>query len=336
MHFHLSIPFAVLIALLGSWFTACSSDLASDPERTVHTVRGPVDAAELGFTLTHEHLFSNFGKDIDSTDVYDEAALLAQVVPYLQSLHERGVTSVVDCTTQHFGRRVDLLRTLADSTGINIITNTGVYGAANDRYVPAYCYDLPVEDIAQRWITEYEQGIAGSGIRPGFIKLAFDDGDPSTIDRKLFTAGILTHRATGLTLAVHTGNNVVAANRQMEMLAEHRVGLDAWIWTHANKVPDVEVLLRAATRGAWISLDGVKKNNVPEYLSRLERFREAGLLNRVLLSHDGNGFPGGGAIRPFAALVTDLIPALQQGGFTPTEIELLTVRNPLSAFGLTE
>ncbi len=96
----------------------------------VITVAGPVAPDAMGFTLTHEHIMSNFGRDPQRIGSYDEAALWVQVVPYLQTLHTQGVNSVVDCTTAYFGRNVELLRGLATDSGLQLITNTGWYGAA--------------------------------------------------------------------------------------------------------------------------------------------------------------------------------------------------------------
>lgn len=326
------LPFLLIgsIALL----SACSEGNTVNTGQGVYTVNGWIGVEELGITLTHEHVMSNFGKETGETGEYDEAALLDQVIPYLRELHHLGVRTIVDCTTEYFGRRVDLLKTISDSTGIQLITNTGMYGSANDRYVPAFAYEVGVDSLANIWIAEFQQGIQETEIRPGFIKLAFDDGPPSEIDIKLFEAGIMAHKTTDLTLAVHTGNNPEAAALQQRLLEQYGVGLDAWIWTHANKVENDSLLLDAAARGAWISLDGVKESNVGEYVERLKRFQSQSRLDRVLLSHDGNGFPGGGSIRDFSAIPKFLIPALLENGFTKEELYQLQVINPQRAFGL--
>jgi len=311
--------------------TACRDSLSQNKE-IVYTVNGSVNADELKLTLTHEHLMSNFGKDAGEASRYDEAELLKQVIPYLRKLKAEGVNSIIDCTTAYFGRRVDLLKTMADSTGIQIITNTGFYGAANDRYVPPFAFTATADEISAVWIDEFENGIKGTGIKPGFIKLAFDTGKPSEIDTKLFTAGILTHLKTGLTLSVHTGNNPEAAATQLKLLEEYKISSGAWIWVHANQVEDVDLILKAAAKGAWISLDGVNNLNVAEYIKKIERFRSQKLLHKILLSHDGNGFPMGGEIRKFDAITQNLVPALLENGFTEKEINQLTVQNPKDAF----
>jgi predicted metal-dependent phosphotriesterase family hydrolase len=303
-------------------------------EVVIQTVQGPVGSDALGMTLSHEHLFSNFGLPIDETDNYDEDALFAQVIPYLEMLHDQGVRTIFDYTTSYFGRRADLLRAMSDSTGIRIVTNTGIYGAGEDRYVPSYAYDASPEELAQRWIAEAKNGIDGTGILPGFIKLAFDDGPPSDIDRKLFEAGLITHLKTGLSIAVHTGSNPDAVKFQLGLLDEYGVHPGAWIWTHANWHEDFELILEVAGRGAWISLDGVRSENIGQYIEYISRFKDAGLLDRLLLSHDGDGYPAGGKIRPFEAISKELIPAMKSNGFPESIINQLLVKNPGEAYSI--
>lgn len=301
--------------------------------KQIHTVQGAIDMSELGISLTHEHTMSNYGKEIGEASNYDSVKLFNQVIPYLKKLKSRGVNSIFDCTTDYFGRRVDLLKKISDATEIHIITNTGFYGAANDRYIPEFAYKASAKSISEIWINEFKNGINGTKIKPGFIKLAFDDGrSPSNIDKKLFEAGILTHLTTGLTLAVHTGKNMEAVKLQMELLNEYNIHPSAWVWTHANKVENTESLIDLATKGAWISLDGVNQSNTSEYIKRIKLFKQKNLLHKILLSHDGNGFPSGGEIRKFEAIFENLIPELLKNGITDDEINQIMVRNPREAF----
>lgn len=298
----------------------------------VQTVTGKINSEELSFSLTHEHVFSNFGAAPALIPAYDSAILFNQVLPYLKKIRSQGVQSIFDCTGAYFGRDVKKLKALSLSSGINIITNTGFYGAANDKYVPAFAFTMNEEEIAKIWIKEFTHGIDSSNIKPGFIKLAFDDGEPSAIDIKLFTAGLLTHKATGLTLQVHTGNNIAAVKKQLELLKKYQLHPSAWIWAHANLSSDLNFLIETAASGAWISLDGVKESTISNYVSMLKEFKSKNLLHKVLLSHDGNSFPRGAAIRPYEAMQTHLIPQLLKEGFSTADIHQLTVKNPRMAF----
>lgn len=288
---------------------------------------------------------SIFGDEPRYNPDYDEAALLAQVVPYLKHVKQLGCQTLVECTGAYFGRDVRLLQQLTQRSGVQIITNTGYYGAANDRYVPRHAYQESAETIARRWIAEFEQGIDDTGVRPGFIKIALDDGPVSAIDAKLVRAAALTHRATGLIIACHTGDNAKGAQTALAILKEEGVAPAAWIWTHANKVESIETLLPAARAGAWISLDGVRAPDTASpadtgiferHLRYLKQLKERGLLSQVLVSHDGNSFPSGGPIRPYEAIFTALLPRLAKEGFTLSDIQQLTTHNPARAFAVTK
>ena len=316
------------LLLLGA-FTANNTDATP---QYIYTVKGKIPVKNLNFSLTHEHIMSNFGAEATYVAKYDTALLVKQVVPYLKIIKSQGVVSIFDCTAAYFGRDVNLLKALSDSTGMQIITNTGFYGASNDIYIPKYAFKATEKELARLWIAEFENGINQTGIKPGFIKLGFDEGEPSEIDIKLFRAGILTHLKTGLTMVVHTGNNPNAANLQLKLLNEKKVKPDAWVWAHANKITDPGLLIKAASKGAWISLDGVNESNVSEYVKKIEIFKTQKLLNKLLLSHDGNSFPKGGKVRKYEAIQNDLIPELLKLGYTKNDINQLMIKNPQEAF----
>jgi phosphotriesterase-related protein len=64
--------------------------------------------------------------------------------------------------------------------------------------------------------------------------------------------------------------------------------------------------------------------------------KEAGYLNRVLISHDAGWYsPGeasGGDFRGYTDIFSSLIPALQERNFTQEDFEQLLVKNPIEAF----
>ncbi len=303
----------------------------TDQEDYIYSVQGKMDISKLGVALTHEHVMSRFGLASAYIPDYDKDSLFLQVIPYLKEVKSLGVNTIFDCTTAYFGRNVSLLKEISDASGVEIITNTGYYGAANDKYVPEFAFESSIEDIAKLWIDEFENGIDETGIKPGFIKLAFDQG-VSEIDTKLFTAGILTHLSTGLTMVVHTENNLEAAEKQLELLNEYDVSPSAWVWVHASRVEDVDYLIKVAMKGGWISLDKFKAEEAEDYVSRLKLFREKELLHKVLLSHDGNSYNRDGNLKGYDAVMTHLVPALKENGFSDEDINQLLVINPREAF----
>jgi len=75
----------------------------------VETVRGRVDAGDLGPTLMHEHVFvlstehvHNYGDGL----WWDEEARVADAVGKLRALLSKGITTIVDPTVWGIGRYI--------------------------------------------------------------------------------------------------------------------------------------------------------------------------------------------------------------------------------------
>ena len=300
----------------------------------VHTVFGPVAADELGTVLAHEHVLVDFvGADLVSPERYDRAEVIEKMLPFIEAAQAAGVETMVECTPMFIGRDSRLLAELSERTGMRFVTTTGLYGAVNDKFLPPYAWTETAEQLADRWITEFRDGIDGTGIKPGFIKSAVDrDAEMSAVDAKLIHAAALTHLETGLTIAVHTGPGPGLA--QLDILAEHDVAPSAWIWVHAQGAKDADVL-EAAKRGAWISLDGIRGRSVDQHLSRILMLRATGHLDQVLISHDAGWYdpakPNGGEPRGYTLLFEEMIPRLLGAGLSVAEIDQLLTTNPARA-----
>lgn len=300
----------------------------------VETVLGPVPADELGVTLIHEHILVDWiGAEQTSPDRYDADAVVALVLPYLRAAHELGVRTLVDCTPAYLGRDVRVLERLADASGLNILTNTGYYGAADDRFVPPSAYERPAEALAEDWIREREDGIDGTGIRPAFMKIGVDAGPLSAIDTKLVEAAAIAHHATGMAIHAHTAD-ATAGLAELAILEARGVPLDAFVWVHAQIVDDVDVLARVAERGAWIELDGVAPDTAARHAELVMGLAERGHLGRLLVSHDAGSYtvgePGGAPdkFRGYDTIFRQLIPELRARGMPGDGIQTLLVDNP--------
>jgi predicted metal-dependent phosphotriesterase family hydrolase len=302
------------------------------------SVLGPLAAADLGTTLVHEHVLVDFaGAAIASRSRYDPEEVFRVVLPYLEELRRRGCRTLLECTPAYLGRDPLLLRRLSEASGLQILTNTGYYGAAGDIAVPQHAYAETPQQLAARWTAEFEHGIEGTGIRPGFVKVGVDPGPLSPIDRKLVEAAALTHLATGLTLAVHTGDGT-AALEVIGVLARLGVAPEAYVWVHAQNAHDPATRTWAAMQGAWVELDGVSPQTLDSHVAAVLELRRRDRLDRVLVSQDAGwyhvGEPGGGRYRSYVYLFDAFLPALRRAGLTEAEIETLLVGNPAAAFAI--
>jgi phosphotriesterase-related protein len=298
----------------------------------VWTATGPVSVDDLGLTLTHEHVLVDFvGADKVARHRYDADEAFRAALPHLQALKQRGCRTLVECTPAFLGRDPVLLRRLSEKSGLHILTNTGYYGAAADKFVPPHAYEETAERLAARWTSEWRDGIEGTGVRPAFMKIGVDPGPLSPIDHKLVRAGALCHRQTGLRLHVHTGDGV-AAQAIVELLRAERVPPDAYVWVHAQSEKDRAVHRRLAGQGVWVSLDGVSESSLDAHVAAVLDLARAGHLGRVLVSQDAGwyhvGEAGGGRFRPYTFLFDTFVPALGKAGLAEADTRALLVDNP--------
>jgi phosphotriesterase-related protein len=195
----------------------------------VNTVLGPVDAEDLGVTLSHEHLFiditNQFTEPADPGKrrlgrakvgpehaavlarnpyairdnlLLDDPGLAAEEVAFFR---ETGGRTIVDCTPIGIGRDVRRLRELSRAVGIHVVAGCGYYTA--DAH-PAGLGGRSAEDIADELERELREGIDGTGIRAGVIG-EIGTGTPIHPDeRKCLVAAAKASRRTGAAIQVHT------------------------------------------------------------------------------------------------------------------------------------
>lgn len=323
-----NILFPVLILL----FT-CSCQ-TNEPK--IITVSGEIPANQMGKTLHHEHLLVDFiGADSISYDRWNKEEVVKKVLPYLLEIKKLGYKTLVECTPAYLGRDPKLLKMLSDQSGIQLITNTGYYSAVGGKFIPKHGFAETAEQLANRWIDEAKNGIEGTGIYPGFIKISVDRGPLEEINRKVVEAACITHKATGLTIMSHTGL-AVPAFQELEILDKYGIDPSAFIWTHAHNESDSNKLLEAARKGAWIAFDNFNPKRLDRYVAFAQLMKKEGLLNRLMFSHDAGwykpGEPDGGSFRGFTEIEELLIPALEKNGLSQQDIHQLFTLNPAEAF----
>jgi phosphotriesterase-related protein len=307
------------------------------PDPIVMSIYGPLKADQLGKTLIHEHFLVDFiGADKINYSRWNRTDVTKKVLPFLQEVKQYGIKTIFDCTPAYLGRDVELLKMLADKSGLQIVTNTGYYGAVDNKYLPQHAFTETAEQLAGRWIEEFEKGIEGSSIKPGFIKISVNPGSLSELHKKLVKAAAIAHLATGLTICSHSGP-ALPAMEEIELLKENGVDPAAFVWVHAQAEKDKSYYQKAAAMNSWISLDGIGWGDYENYADSLERLKKAGLLHRALISHDGGWYKPeetDAAFTGFINIFTKLFPLLQSKEFSEDDLNQLLVKNPWEAFSI--
>lgn len=304
--------------------------------KNVMTVQGAIPATKMGTSLIHEHILVDFiGAENYDPKKWKHEDVIIKVLPYLRELKQAGCTTLVECTPAYLGRDVLLLKKLSAQSGLQIITNTGYYGGSVNKFLPAHAFAETEHQLSDRWIKEHTEGIEGSGIRPGFIKISVNDSHLSEISKKLVRAAALCHLSTGLTIASHTGP-AIPALEEINIIKNMGVAPEAFIWVHAQNEKDPQQYMVAARAGAWVSLDGLRDENVDQYAELISFMKKQKHLHRVLISHDAGWYepdkPDGGKIRGYTTVFKKLIPAMEKTGFTKRDIQQVFQRNPAEAF----
>jgi phosphotriesterase-related protein len=324
-------PYLLLVLL--------SLTLSARAESELVTTAGAISESAAGLILPHEHIFTDLrGPDKPGYGEAAPAEVIRVMKPLLEEAKRAGVSTIIECTTIGVGRNVPIIKRLASETGLNIVVPTGVYGRAN--FAPKKYTAMSENELAQWMMIEIVVGIENTGVRAGFIKTAASENELRPIELKFLRASCRAALQTGVTIASHTTSGAVA-RIQLDVLKSIGLKPERFVWVHAQAEANTEIHKELAQRGAYVELDSIGNSQKEDekILKIVQSLKSAGLLSRVLLSHDAGwynpGQPKGGKQRGYTALTATFIPKLKQSGFTSSEIHQLTHENPFRAFART-
>ena len=299
------------------------------------TTLGPKGADELGMILPHEHVFVDLRTwDQPGYGQADPADVIKLMAPEIEKAKAVGVTAIGECSTVGVGRRADILKAVSEATDFPLLAPTGIY---REPWVPDWAHTASEEELRE-WMTGELLGeIEESGVQAGWIKLSAGDDGLTTCEAKILRAASAASAATGAIIGSHTIQGWVV-REQLDIVEEMGHTPERFIWIHAQAEPDLNLNLEMGRRGAWISYDGIGSEDTDDgfYVERIQRMLDAGLGDRLMLSHDRGWYdpaqPGGGTPRPFTYISERFLPKLQAAGVDEETIHQLTHINPFRAF----
>jgi phosphotriesterase-related protein len=264
--------------------------------KTVETVTGPIAIDQLGKTLIHEHFifgYPGFQGDV-TLGAFNEAEALEQAIGIARLWQSYGVQTVVDPTPNECGRDPLFLKKISEATGLQIICATGYYYEGEG--APPYFkfrqgLGTAEEDIYQMFKTEITEGIAGTGIKPGIIKLASSKDRISDYESMFFRAAARVQQETGIVILTHTQEGTMGPE-QAKMLIELGADPSKIIIGHMCGNTDPEYHKAVLDQGVRIGFDrfGIQvlvgapfdNQRVETLLSLIEQ----GYEDQILLAHD--------------------------------------------------
>jgi phosphotriesterase-related protein len=317
---------------------------------TVATVRGPVDAADLGRTYMHEHIF------VLTTEVQqnfpdgwgDEDARVDDAVEKLRALAAGGVRTIVDPTVIGLGRYIPRIqRVAAQVPELNVVVATGCYTYHDVPFffhyrtpeVGALLGRAEPEPMVPMFVADITEGIAGTGVRAGMLKCAIDKEGMTPGVERVMRAVARTHLATGCPITVHTHPGTERGLEVHRVMAEEGVDPRAVVLGHSGDSTDAEHLSALAEAGYWLGMDRFGINLETTFEDRADVVVELcrrGLADAMVLSHDAACYidwidPGVLPMLPqwhYLHIEQEVLPYLRAHGVTEEQITTMLVDNP--------
>ena len=254
---------------------------------TVPTVTGPVDAADLGRTLIHEHvLFIDESVAFQWPAYYDREAQMAAAVEQVEAVQAHGARTIVDPTAMFGGRDVRFMQQVAERTGVQIVACTGIY---TYDYLPHYYGARDADAIAEMFVHDIERGIQGTDARAGFLKCAADEPGITENVEKLHRACARASVRTGVPIMAHSRPASGTGPRQVEIFLEEGVDPAKIQIAHTGDSDDLGYIERLLEAGVWIGLD---RFGLPMFLEEDKRVQTAiellrrGYADRLFIGSD--------------------------------------------------
>jgi predicted metal-dependent phosphotriesterase family hydrolase len=304
----------------------------------VRTVAGDIPAEDLGITYSHEHLlwrppapFSEADPDLrfDSTK-----AAIAEVGHFRQA----GGGAIVEMSTPEVGRSPQGLRHISKSTGVHIVAATGHHKA---KFSAGVVQGQSEMEIAQVMIGEIQEGMDGTPVRAGVIKIASSAERITDSEAKVIRAAGAAHRATGAPVSTHTemGSQALEQVQQLRMAG---VPPERMLIGHLDHRLDRDYHLAIARTGVRLGYDQIGKEKYAPDSERIELIMAllaAGYGEQIMLSGDQarkSNWPsyGFGCGPGLTYILWAFVPMMLRAGISHDQVEGMLARNPAEFFAI--
>ena len=310
----------------------------------VETLRGPIDTAQLGFTLMHEHVFVHSQGVLENfPSVWDEEDQIASAQKKLRELAGLGVQTIVDLTVLGLGRDIPRLLHVAGDIPLQIIVATGIYAYSDDE-LPRYFRNRDADVMAELFVRDITEGIQGTGVKAAILKCATDEQGVTPGVEKVLRAVARAHRRTGAPISTHTHAPTRRGLEQQDIFQQEGVDLGRVVIGHCGDSEELEYLQAIMKRGSYIGMD---RFGIDLYLSTekrvatIARLCELGHAGQMVIAHDAScyidWFPQEALANAmpnwhFRHISEDVLPALRASGVSEDQIRQMTVENPRRFF----
>lgn len=301
----------------------------------IQTVMGKVAPEDLGITYSHEHLINIPTEERRNPDfILDSVEKTVEEVGYFK---KAGGQTIVDMTPLNSGRSPKKLKEVAKRGGINIIATTGFFRGPYEDWVNS----SSEEELSKLFIREVDQGIEGTDIKAGVIKIGSSYHHIKPEEEKVIRAAARAQITTGAPISSHTEIGTMGLE-QLEILRDEGANLEKVIIGHLDRNPDYDYHKAIAEKGAFVQYDCIGKIKYHPESMRIEliiKLIKEGYGSNILLSGDmarrsyWRAYGGGPGLD---YILTKFVPRLRlevaAEGLKSTVVDDLIIKNPAKAF----
>ena len=326
----------------------------------VITALGPVEPSQLGKVLMHEHLHSDLWDGKTDQMVWEEKPisperlrfLLDDAVPLLKEAREKhGMNAFCDTTMPPWRAWPDVYEEVSRACGVHIILATGYYRemetgtymvSTPDRAIWPFVRTASVEELADLCVREIVEGIHGTAVHAGCIKLGTSQAPMTDAERKTFLAGARAQNATGVFITTHC-TALGAETSQLTVLDNEGVDLRRVIIGHtAGPLMDKgyrRAILEWMKRGASFMPTNLAVSQPEHWRPLIDAIHEvfdAGHGDKLFFGMDHGYCSEKGVFErmwfmpppPFMYMFSDVLPAFRRLGLRPDEERTIMESNP--------
>ncbi|HWU32196.1 MAG TPA: hypothetical protein VN108_04935 [Marmoricola sp.] len=321
---------------------------------TIQTVRGPIDSADLGTTLMHEHVFV-LTSDIQQNfpeEWGDEDSRVEDAIARLEAVYDAGIRTIVDPTVIGLGRYIPRIKKIAERVRVNIVAATGVYTYEDVPFFfhhrgPALNEALGMEipdPMVDMFIRDINDGIADTGVKAGMLKCAIDAPGLTPGVERVMRAIAKAHLATGTPITVHTHPGTQAGLQVKRVMCdEEGVDPSRIVLGHSGDTTDCDHLSALADMGFVLGMDRFGINLDATFEARADTLVEMvkrGYADQMVLSQDAACYidwvdPNVMAFLPqwhYLHLTNEVLPYVLEHGVTREQVDAMFIDAPRRFF----
>jgi phosphotriesterase-related protein len=320
----------------------------------VETVAGPVDVAELGPTLMHEHVFvlsTEYVQNYGAGGWWDEEERVADAIAKLGELTSRGISTIVDPTVWGLGRYIPRIQRIAEQVpGLNIIVATGLYTYNDIPFQVIYRGPGTIlggpEPLVDDFTRDIVEGIGDTGVQAALLKCCVEEQGLTPGVERVARSIAAAHRETGTPITVHTSASAQSGRPALDLFQKEGADLSKIVVGHAGDSNDLDYLMALADTGAILGMDrfGIDAfNPTADRVRTIGALCERGYADRMVLSHDASCHMDWfgpdpevlAAVAPnwnYRHISDDVLPALRELGVTEAQLDQMLVENPKRYF----